>query len=728
MSNREEQKTDEFETVVPSDNHTGDEKQYSQDPELDGWIKEGINKLTEKDYRDAIRLFEKVLRVDPDNMIAFEKLSIARSVQGDLDRINEYLAMGRELMNQRDWRSASEEFEAILVIDPDHEEAKASLSQAKKHLDGDSEEPEMVITTGGESVFDFGTSISDPNLEIEQETSLLETYTPGSIDDVSDNPEFQRELEEALRIYENGNLESARTILEGLQEKFPGQPQVQFYLTAIARRLENDSVREDQANAETLFNEAMDLLEKQDFTGAKSKFQRVLVVKPEFEQAKLMLDRVGEMEKLSGSSFSSTSSKTSAGKPMPKKHTPKPVSQIPKPRHHRSGMNTPVIVFGGFAAVVVLGVIAFFMFQYPTMRFEKLVKEAQERYRSKAYTEAAVLLESALAVKPESKEQIVMLGDALSHSGKFGDAVTAYSNALDLDPTDKELEYKVAEAYFAEEQWADAISYYEKLTNNLKYNEKARFKIGLAQTRIGRIDDAIASFQKSIELNDAFAEAHFELAELYNKTELFEEAEEQYKKAINSDPKFIKGYEILSDFYMVRERPADAAITLERLLAWFKPTTLEKSEHVASLKFKLGVAQYDSEAYDQAVDSFTSVIQIDPDVEAFRNLGRCHYKSGRLHEAIMVWRRGLELNSDDYDLWFRIGVAQFRLGELGAAETSYQEALRVKPDYVKALTNLGFLYQQLYKFELARVAWRRSLEIDPNQEVVKRKLKEIEKK
>ncbi|MCD4652646.1 hypothetical protein K8T06_01780, partial [bacterium] len=129
MSNTEEQKTDQFKARKATDGLDKDLEVYSSDPELNQWIKDGISKSDNKEYKDAIRLFEKVLRVDPDNMCAFEKLSITRSVQGDIDRISEFLAMGRELMNQRDWRGALDEFQAILAINPEHEEAQISLQQ-----------------------------------------------------------------------------------------------------------------------------------------------------------------------------------------------------------------------------------------------------------------------------------------------------------------------------------------------------------------------------------------------------------------------------------------------------------------------------------------------------------------------------------------------------------------------------------------------------------------------
>lgn len=757
MSNTEDQKTDQFKPLENPDDENGvsDAPVYSEDPELNQWIIEGIERLESKDYKSAIKLFEKVLRVDPDNMSAFEKLSIARSVQADIDRISEYMAMGRELMNQREWTGALEEFQAILAINPDHEEAKMCLRQVQEHLgqtpddaDDSVSKGEFDITTGGEPVFDFEPAmdaLSDPNVSEEQDTGVVEEYTPPKAGEEMDDPEFQRRLEEALRIYENGNLERARELLEALQNDYPGQPQVDFYLTAIARRLESDQVRSDQTNAEALFKQGMDQLENQDFESARDTFQKVLQIRPEFEQAQLMLDRVGSMMSMGEQPRISSDVKDSqaagtdrgtqktAGKPS--RPLPPPPRKPSQPRSYKFIVIGTVLI-----GIIVVAVVLFFSFQYPKMRFEKLTSQAEARFRDKAYVEAIALLESAVVIQPDSFDTLTMLGDAYSASGSYQDAVASYEKALSLQPSNKALILKIADAQFEGELWGAAESTYARLTAELRYKEDAYYKIGLTRKQRNQLDEAIQAFRKTVEINDAHSGAHFELAkcleeqaaapdlEEEQKTALLAEAEQEFQQAINTDPKFVEGYEVLSDFYSRQENYEKAAEVMNRLLAWFKPTTLEKSREVARLREKLGKAQYNSGDYEGAVESFTTVIQIEPNVEAFRDLGRAHYKAGKLTEAVLVWRRGLELDNEDADLHFQIAVAHFRQGDLSAAESSYKEALRIKPDYVKALTNLGFLYYQSYKYELARMYWQRSLEVDPTQEEVERRLKEIEKK
>nr|HPQ41259.1 tetratricopeptide repeat protein [bacterium] len=756
MSNTEDQKTDQFKPIDNPDGENGmsDDTTFSKDPELNQWIIEGIEKLDAKDFKSAIRMFEKVLRVDPDNMSAFEKLSIARSIQADIDRISEYMAMGRELMNQREWSGAIEEFQAILSIDPDHEEAKTCLRQVQQHLGQVPDETgtgldasDFEMTSGGEPVFDFDANVDDlgtGNEVTDQETGVLEEYPGPRVSEGVDDPEFQRRLEEALRIYENGNLKRAKELLEELQNEYPGQAQVDFYLTAIARRLEADQIRSDQSNAETLFKQGMDMLENQDFEGARELFQRVLQVRPEFEQAQLMLDRVGSMMSMSATPM--PAGDTSEVKPMKAEGKPRELASkssrpLPPPPVPRRSRNYRFLIISSVVVgVIIVAVIGFFSIHYPRMRFEKLTTQARTRFQEKAYVEAIALLESAIVIQPDSFDSLYMLGDAYTASGNFADAVKAYQNALVLQPDNKPLIMKIADAQYDAQLWGAAEATYQELTGDMRFQEEAYYKIGMTRKKRNQLEEAIQAFRKTLEVNDAHSKAHFELARcLEDKAAnpdldeeqaeaLRAEAEQEYQQSINTDPKFVMGYEVLSDFYSKHEDYEQAAAIMKRLLAWFKPTTLEKSREVARLREKLGKAQYNSGDYDGAVESFTTVIQIEPNVEAFRDLGRAHYKAGKLTEAILVWRRGLELDSEDADLYFQIAVAQFRQGDLAASESSYKDALRIDPKLVKALTNLGFLYYQNYKYDLAQMYWQRSVELDPTQDEVKRRLKEIERK
>ncbi|MGB4099356.1 MAG: tetratricopeptide repeat protein [bacterium] len=731
MNQIEDQKTDQFKPY-PSD-------EGNKESMLQKWLEEGAEKLDQKDYSEAIKLFEKVLRIAPENLVAFEKLSIARSIQSDVNRIEDYLAMGRELMKQFDWTGAYDEFQAVLSIDPNNEEAKSTLKKIKKHLQIPfSEDDQDLITHGGEDV----ESDEDGHVEAsafdtvsEQKTDLyshpLQTYQ--MVDQ-----EFQSKLEEALRVYENGFLSRAKELLENLQKLNPEHSQVKFYLTAIDRKIEMESFRKNQINVEELFKKGMDSLERQDFKEARDLFKKVLEKRPDFQQARLMLDKIDVLK----GSADTTREKTAVESSEDSKKTDRSLSatdgkiekkSLSKPvKKNKFPSVAKVLIFIVLALVIIVagaGTI-YLVYIFPNARYEKSMALAQELDSKGKSEEAITWVKKALNAKPDSIDGIKLLGEVYLKTGKLNEAIDILESALDKYPENKTVTRLLAQTHFARKDWTRAEKYYKIIEDDPRFHDEAELNIAISRKNRGLIDDAIEILEKFVMENDHTAKGYFYLARCYqdkNEEELDEKIKEAYLKAIENDSELIEAYESLADYHYSRKELGKGIETLEKLLEWFKPATIEKSKRVASIRFDLGEMLYEAGRFKDAIDNFSTVIQIEPSVEAYRSLGRSHYKMDRLAEAILMWRKGLDLNKSDDDLWWQIGVAQFRLGDLVSAENSYKEALRYNPKHVRALTNLGFLYYQQYNYNLARKYWKQSLELDPDQPQLKQKLKEIDR-
>src|SRR6185503_14738217 len=58
------------------------------------------------------------------------------------------------------------------------------------------------------------------------------------------------------------------------------------------------------------------------------------------------------------------------------------------------------------------------------------------------------------------------------------------------------------------------------------------------------------------------------------------------------------------------------------------------------------------------------------------NVGTTLLEEGRVNDSILCYRRALELNAEDEETHFNLGVAHTRLGKLDQAARHYREALR----------------------------------------------------
>ncbi len=81
-------------------------------------------------------------------------------------------------------------------------------------------------------------------------------------------------------------------------------------------------------------------------------------------------------------------------------------------------------------------------------------------------------------------------------------------------------------------------------------------------------------------------------------------------------------------------------------------------------------------------------------------------------EAIDAYRQG---SAKDPVLLNKIGIAYHQLTQLDSARKYYEQAVKLKPDYLEALNNLGTVYYARKNFRRAMHWYSQALKIAPNE-------------
>ncbi|MCU0445597.1 MAG: tetratricopeptide repeat protein [Microscillaceae bacterium] len=81
---------------------------------------------------------------------------------------------------------------------------------------------------------------------------------------------------------------------------------------------------------------------------------------------------------------------------------------------------------------------------------------------------------------------------------------------------------------------------------------------------------------------------------------------------------------------------------------------------------------------------------------------------------ILVYRRKINQNSEDYESWFGLGYTYDKMGNYPDAKKSYLEAINAHPNYIDAWNNLGNVYFDLEEYELAAETFQKATVIDSN--------------
>jgi len=122
---------------------------------------------------------------------------------------------------------------------------------------------------------------------------------------------------------------------------------------------------------------------------------------------------------------------------------------------------------------------------------------------------------------------------------------------------------------------------------------------------------------------------------------------------------------------------------------------------------------------DQAEVSFRIALRDDPSsAEALYGIGSVYLDQQKTSEARESFERALKLRATYPDTlansWNNLGLLAAREGRTGEAIPYFQEALKLSPDHLIALDNLGSAYRQLKRWDDARKTYERALEISLN--------------
>jgi len=166
------------------------------------------------------------------------------------------------------------------------------------------------------------------------------------------------------------------------------------------------------------------------------------------------------------------------------------------------------------------------------------------------------------------------------------------------------------------------------------------------------------------------------------------------------------------DFYRIPNN------TAERLAKALPFSGITATFDVRRNYLSYGSVYFQRGYYDQAQASFESALRDDPaSAEALYGLGSVFLKKNRHADARQTFERAVQLQSSYPDTlpnaWNNLGLIAAQEGRMTEATQSFQQALRLNPESVIALENLGNAYRQQKLWDQARAAFERALAINP---------------
>lgn len=306
--------------------------------------------------------------------------------------------------------------------------------------------------------------------------------------------------------------------------------------------------------------------------------------------------------------------------------------------------------------------------------------------------EAGKVLDQALKQLDGSADFLVELAElytafgrqvpARKEAARVG-ALAALNRAVKLNPASPHLRLKMADGFTTLGETAKAVPVYTNLIEF--YREFPMLRDGvrakLADIFLRSNDRARATEQLEAIVRDEPTNplGYYYLGSIAYDQKKTAQAAEYFAKAVLVGPDFERAYYDLARAQIVLNQTQEALATLEKARAKFRDNF--------AAAFLTGMAYARQKDYPEAISHYT---------------------------AAEVLAKASDPKRTNEVLYFQLGSAYERKGDIEQAEKYFQQALKVSPDFAEALNYLGYMWAERGEnLDRARVLIERALKLEP---------------
>ncbi|MBI3286922.1 MAG: tetratricopeptide repeat protein, partial [Chloroflexi bacterium] len=381
--------------------------------------------------------------------------------------------------------------------------------------------------------------------------------------------------------------------------------------------------------------------------------------------------------------------------------------------------------------------------------------------RQGRYAQAEEEFARALASDANQVEAMNGLAAALGSLGRIDSAIPLWRATIERDPTNAEAHYRLGLAYLLRSRFGQAREELEAARRGRPGDPATYYYLGVLTSRGGspqaaeffEAAQALAPdsewAQRALQLQRAIAEAQTfpaqapraaYLGQAYLRLGLPNLAAEAFERALELDPtldlartywgyalwsmgRYAQGLSVLKEASLRDKRNAlnhyFLALTLSargRVAAALRQarSAVELDPENPALRAELGALYAIARDYASAREQYQAATEAAPEELSF------HLLRARFHLEHLVWldegfeaaRRAVELDPQSAEAHDLLGWAQQLLGDPQTAEESLLRALELDPGLASAYYHLGAVYIRRARWDDARWAYMRAIDLD----------------
>ena len=266
---------------------------------------------------------------------------------------------------------------------------------------------------------------------------------------------------------------------------------------------------------------------------------------------------------------------------------------------------------------------------------------------------------AAVQSDTSNPQYLSTLGNIYRRLNRLSDAESCLNKALALEPKLVAAQHNLGIVLYQKDDISAAIRCFDSILENIPNHAEAHYNLGLCYIRLSQIQNA----KKSLECAAQFAPRHpkalYQLAQIYHEEEAHRQACLLYERHLQNHPQHADALQKLGVTYLQLKRDEEGLAKLEQ-----------------ALKFN---------------DSL---------VDIHHNLASVYLHRRQYQLALKHWLLQLK-TAHDIDTLYNIGVTYSYLGRYEEATDYLFSVLKENPKHYESLVNLGAVYLQTNRRDLA---------------------------
>jgi tetratricopeptide (TPR) repeat protein len=262
------------------------------------------------------------------------------------------------------------------------------------------------------------------------------------------------------------------------------------------------------------------------------------------------------------------------------------------------------------------------------------------------------------------------------------EALTDINKAISIDAKNTKYYRTLSDVYFSMgkvQQCRDALN---KAINIDDEDTNAYLKLGELEFYFKEYQKSFEFINKALELDPKNAKAFFMRGMSYKEMGDTAKAVKNFQIAVRNDQEYYHAFIQLGLIYATKHNP---------LAADYYNNALKLNHKSTEVYYDLGLYYQENEQYNKAIEAYTALLKIDPKFKA------AHYNLGYIHLVyLMVYDVAARHFSDaincdpNYaEAWYNRGYCYELLGNVMQAKADYQQAIKIKPNYQRAIDGMN---------------------------------------